>query len=117
VNLSDEVLRKIELTWSTDEDRERARQVVAMYGTEDYERERDRVQLAALKLSAGSIDRLVEMVQMAKTDYRDVLMWAEYPEEGQALWTLRPGLSPEEQQRLAEIRKRDRTQYDDWRGR
>jgi hypothetical protein len=51
------------------------------YGVEAYERERDRVQLAILKLSAGNEDRLRENVASAKGDYRDVLYWAEYPEE------------------------------------
>ena len=51
------------------------------YGVESYERERERVQLAILKLSAGSEEKVREFVAMAKRDYRDVLFWAEYPEE------------------------------------
>src|SRR5438045_9768465 len=51
------------------------------YGVESYERERERVQLAILKLSAGSEEKVREFVAVAKRDYRDVLFWAEYPEE------------------------------------
>src|SRR5438309_8849470 len=51
------------------------------YGVESYERERERVQLAILKLSAGSEEKLREFVAVAKRDYRDVLFWAGYPEE------------------------------------
>jgi len=51
------------------------------YGVESYERERKRVQLAILKLSAGSEEKVREYVAVAKRDYRDVLFWAEYPEE------------------------------------
>jgi hypothetical protein len=51
------------------------------YGVESYERERARVQLAILKLSAGSEEKVREYVDVAKRDYRDVLFWAEYPEE------------------------------------
>jgi hypothetical protein len=51
------------------------------YGVESYERERERVQLAILKLSAGSEEKAREFVAVAKRDYRDVLFWAEYPEE------------------------------------
>jgi hypothetical protein len=51
------------------------------YGVESYERERERVQLAILKLSAGSEGKLREYLAVAKRDYRDVLFWAEYPEE------------------------------------
>ena len=112
---SAEVLRRIESTWSAAQDRKQACEILATYGLEEHERERHRVQLAILKLSGGSLDRLCEMVQSAKTDYRDVLMWAEYPEEEQALWSVRPRLSREEQERLARIRERDRKQYEDWR--
>jgi len=51
------------------------------YGIESYERERERVQLAILKLSEGNEEKLREFVAVAKRDYRDVLFWAEYPEE------------------------------------
>src|SRR5260370_41224206 len=51
------------------------------YGVESYERERERVQLAILKLSEGNEEKLREFVAVAMRDYRDVLFWAEYPEE------------------------------------
>ena len=51
------------------------------YGVESYERERERVQFAILKLSEGNEEKLREFVAVAKRDYRDVLFWAEYPEE------------------------------------
>ena len=51
------------------------------YGIESYERERERVQLAILKLSEGNEEKLREFVVVAKRDYRDVLFWAEHPEE------------------------------------
>ena len=51
------------------------------YGVQSYERERERVQLDILKLSAGSEEKVREYVAAAKRDYRDVLFWAEYPEE------------------------------------
>ena len=51
------------------------------YGVESYERERERVQLAILKLSDGNEEKLREFITVAKRDYRDVLFWAENPEE------------------------------------
>src|ERR1700756_3483087 len=51
------------------------------YGVEAYERERERVQLAVLKLSEGNEEKLREFVAVAKRDYRDVLFWAENPEQ------------------------------------
>ena len=51
------------------------------YGVESYERERERVQLAILNLSKGDEEKLREFVAVAKRDYRDVLFWADNPEE------------------------------------
>ena len=57
------------------------------YGVESYERERERVQLAILKLR--------EFVAVAKRDYRDVLFWADNPEEAK--------LTPEKRERLRKM--------------
>ncbi|HEY6071201.1 MAG TPA: hypothetical protein VIU85_07505 [Chthoniobacterales bacterium] len=59
----------------------RALELLDIYGVESYERERDRVQLAILKLSEGNEEKLREFVVIAKRDYRDVLFWADNPEE------------------------------------
>src|SRR5256885_5044775 len=59
----------------------RVLELLDSYGIESYERERERVQLAILKLSNGNEEKLREFVAVAKRDYRDVLFWAENPEE------------------------------------
>ena len=59
----------------------RALELLDGYGADPHERARERVQLAILKLSAGSEEKMREYVAVAKRDYRDVLFWAEYPEE------------------------------------
>jgi hypothetical protein len=59
----------------------RALELLDTYGVESYERERERVQLAILKLSEGNEEKLREFAAIAKRDYRDVLFWAENPEE------------------------------------
>src|SRR5258708_32920808 len=51
------------------------------YGVESSERERERVEVAILKLGAGSEAKVREYVAVAKRDYRNGLFWAEYPEE------------------------------------
>jgi hypothetical protein len=85
-----------------------AANVLAQYGTQAHEREEIRVHVAALKLSEGSLERLRELVTHAKRDYRDVLAWAEYPEE---LRTATWRLPPAEQ---TQIRTADRAQYLAW---
>jgi len=44
-----------------------------------------RVQLAVLKLSEGNLSQLRKYLEVARTDYRDVLFWAETPERAKAV--------------------------------
>lgn len=92
---------------------DRVADVMAMlseYGVEDWQREADRVRLAALKLAAGSIERLRYEIEGAKADYRDVLGPAEYPGYGKRVGG-RKKLPPEEEQRVIDA---DWKQYQDW---
>jgi hypothetical protein len=76
----DEVVAAIQATF-LESSRARVLELLDSYGVESYERERERVQLAILKLSGGSEEKLREFVAVAKRDYRDVLFWAENPDE------------------------------------
>ena len=109
-----EIARKVDAMWNDPAERERVLAALQEYGQETYEREVERVRLAILKLCDARVDRVAEIVGAAKRDYRDVLMWAEYPGEGQAHWALRSDLSKEERLRLEELRRQDRQQYLDW---
>ena len=69
-----------------------------------------RLQLGVLKLSEGDAERLKEYIRLARIDYRDVLAYAEYPEEMRAgSAKSKPG-----ERELDEIRRRDRAQYEAW---
>lgn len=109
-----EIARKIEAMWQNLAARDQVLAELHRYGQETYEREPERVRLAILKLCEARLDRVVELVAAAKRDYRDILMWAEYPAEGQALWAGRSDLSDEERRQLEELRQGDRRQYRDW---
>ena len=85
--------------------------ILDQYGVESYEMECARVQLGILKLSEGQRERLPELVKSAKIDYRDLLAYAEYPEEMMLGGVKQRALSPEE---LRAIRQRDRNQYLQW---
>lgn len=54
-----------------------ALQLLAAYGTEEWHREPDRVKRDAVIVSRGSLERLRDAVETAKTDYRDVLVGEE----------------------------------------
>jgi len=75
----DEVLDEVARVFP-DEDPSGVMAVLDEYGSEPYERERERVQRAIVHLSKGDPDRLRKFTRAAKHDYRDVLFWAEYPE-------------------------------------
>ena len=85
--------------------------VLDQYGATSGERGRVRVQLAILKLSEGRGERLPELVRMAKIDYRDVLAYAEYPEEMRTGAVAMGKLSREE---ARAVRRRDKRQYRKW---
>jgi hypothetical protein len=74
------------------------------------ENESPRVQLAILKLSEGDPEKLLHYVQAARIDYRDVLAWAEYPEQLRSGKT-RFNASLDEYEAMLE---RDRRQYESW---
>jgi hypothetical protein len=53
--------------------------VLDEYGKESWENEVSRVQLAVLKLAQGKMADVCQLMKSAKSDYRDVISWAEYP--------------------------------------
>ena len=104
------VLNKIKKMWP-EADPQEILDLLNEYGTKSWETGRERVQLAILKLSRGEQDSLPELVKMAKKDWRDVLAYAEYPEEMKT--------HPVEMRDMPEkdaqtIRKRDKQQYEKW---
>ena len=72
------VLAKVQRVFPSDDPAE-VLSILDLYGAEQHEYERERVQLACLKLSEGNKDALLNAVETAKSDYRDVLSAAEYP--------------------------------------
>jgi hypothetical protein len=51
------------------------------YGHESYHRESERVLLDILALAKGDRAQVEELVERAKRDFRDIILWAEYPEQ------------------------------------
>ena len=115
--LEPDVERKLASVWPLVADQVAARALLLTYGGANHENDVERVRLAIIKLSGGALDELATMTTAAKSDYRDVLMWAEYPEESRATWAFRTDLTESERGQLAAIRARDRKQYEDWRRR
>ena len=106
----DEVLEKIKGYWP-DENPQGIMEILEEYGKESWEGGRSRVYPAILMLSEGNQDQLEGLVAMAKADYRDVLAYAEVPEEMKTGY-MESREMPEEE--LKALRERDREQYLDW---
>jgi len=85
--------------------------VLKQYGVEKWQRECARVQLAALKLADGDLDKLQKIVNVAKTDYRDVLSPAEFPEYRRRMRSSARMLEGVERDQAV---ARDREQYEAW---
>jgi hypothetical protein len=66
-----------------------------------------RIQLAILKQCEGQLARVRQLLNLANTDYRDLLVGAEYPEEFQASSKTPAG-------EMEAIRRNDRAQYEAW---
>lgn len=79
-------------------------------GAKNGQRGGPRVQLAALKLAQGSVEKLKPLVESAKRDYRDVLVWAEYPNYHKIGFRVRE-LPNKEQRRIIDS---DWKQYEGW---
>ncbi len=84
--------------------------VLDEYGAEDWHREKDRVQLAVLKLSGGSEETLRRAVEAAKCDFRDILAPAEYPNYTKKMFHI-DKLSSAEQKSIVDA---DLKQYAEW---
>ena len=109
-NTSQVVRTKIKHYWP-DQDPEKIIKILRRYGQDDYEKESPRVQLAIIKLSDGDLEKLEEYVNLAKQDYRDVLAFAEYPEEMRTGFLEMREMTEDE---VKAIRERDRDQYLSW---
>jgi hypothetical protein len=82
----DNVERKLEQLWKPPADRERARRTLEGYGQGENEPEVERARLAILKLCDGNLDRMADLVNEAKRDYRSVVARAERPAEEYWAW-------------------------------
>ena len=111
-NTRDGVLTKVARYWP-DVNPQEIMTVLDEYGVNSSERGCVRVQLAILKLSNGQRDQLAELVRMAKRDYRDVVAYAEYPEEMRIGFVGVRKLPAEE---VKAVRQRDKEQYLEWLG-
>lgn len=103
----DDVLRVIHRDFSQPE--AKILTILDRYGANEWEPERDRVQLAVLKLAAGDFQALELHIETACRDYRDVLSSAEYPAFSRHGWS-----TPFKRGEKTKIYQEDWDQYQRW---
>ncbi len=81
------------------------------YGECEHEGEVHRVRLAILKDGGANLKEIRILVEVAKTDYRDVLSGAEYPNQSKIGFATMSKLSESELGRLVQL---DLEQYEKW---
>jgi len=104
-----DVLRIVQRDFSA-EQFDAAMRMLNEYGTEDLQRNVHRVRLAVLKLACGNLQALRREIDVAKSDYRDVVAYAEYPEYMQRV-SPSGGLAEVERERII---RADWAQYQSW---
>jgi len=103
------VIKKIEQIFPK-KDKVRILSILDMYGITKNEPFRERVQLAALKLSEGKEEELLKHIKHAKVDHYDIIFPAEEPN----FYGISMGMSriTDEEKRI--LQEKDRKQYLDW---
>ena len=104
---ADTVKKAVDRVWEGDH-RQAALTVLDRVSDYGGAAHRSRIQVAAIKLSGGDLDRLDDWVQAANADFRDVLAAAEYPGQFEA------GFLPLSDPRQVKLGEADLIQYKLW---
>jgi hypothetical protein len=94
-------------------------QLLLDYGTERHEGGVDRIRLDILTLCGGDITKLAELVKLAKADWRDLIVAAEYDYvDGKYVLKSERGKTPTRLDYLRALVKRlwSRTRFGRWQG-
>jgi hypothetical protein len=105
--ITDRVRKKLEQTFPDASTRRAAEEAMRAYLARGTCFEPERVALAILKLSDDDHAQLLQVITAALSDYRDVLAWAEFPEQ----MRLSHGA---DRKALHAAQRRDREQYLRW---
>jgi len=80
MQLPSSVLNRIQRDYAEPHHKE-VETTLSTYGEEPYQKEQERVLLYILELSRGNVEKVAELVEHAKRDYRDIILWAENSSE------------------------------------
>jgi hypothetical protein len=89
--------------------RNEVKQLLETYGTESFHREKSRVRLGVLYLASRDPGSLESFIELACTDYRDLLCAAEYPYSSR-----RWGLQEKDPEKYRKLRAKEEKEYLAW---
>lgn len=99
----------LRVMYPEEEKRKEVEQLLEVYGTETFHREKSRVRLGILYLVSQEPDKLESFIDLACTDYRDLLCAAEYPHSSR-----RWGLQEKDPEKYKKFQVKEEKEYLTW---
>jgi len=81
--LARDIWGKVNKDFETPEEAALALSVLADFVDQNQELSSDRILRCIVFVANGDLDRLEKALDLAKTDYRDLIVWAEYDEQNE----------------------------------
>jgi hypothetical protein len=81
--LTRDILGKINRDFETPDEAALALSVLADFVHQNQELSNDRILRCIVFVAKGDLDMLDKAIDLAKTDYRDLILWAEYDENNE----------------------------------
>lgn len=78
--LAQDIVEKVDQDYKTPDEAALALSVLADFIEENRELSSDRILRCIVFVANGDLDTLDKAMELAKTDYRDLIVWAEYDE-------------------------------------
>src|SRR5687768_16583028 len=89
--------------------REKVVSILGAYGREDYHREVPRIHLGILRLSGNDVDSIEKWASLACSDYRDLLIEAEYRRSFG-----KDELKERDPEKYAKLERKEQGEYRQW---
>lgn len=99
----------LKVMFPNESEREGIAKKLDAYGTESFHREQSRVRLGILYLVSRGPDRIDSFIELACTDYRDLLCAAEYPHSSR-----RWGLKEKDPEKYKKLQNKEEKEYLAW---
>ena len=80
-----DILGKVNKDFKTPEEAALALSVLADFVDQNQELSSDRILRCIVFVANGDLDRLEKAIDLAKKDYRDLIVWAEYDEKNERI--------------------------------